>query len=227
MVQSPPMFYRLKALIPWRVRNAGEVLRRKAEDRLLSLVTRRIPLPASVADKRLMFLGASVGRDWRLHLVFPNIRARAAYQFDKGELVARCLAGPVPDGVIIKECAAYFPCKPEQVGREVWVRRWVDDLRGRGVRVALATVVPVTAEHADRVPGRDGELWAFNDWVRGFCQERGVPLLDLEAALRCSPEDRSLRPDLHSGDGLHLSRAAYRRHLDPLIPPLMLRMFTP
>lgn len=216
--------HRLKGFIPWRLRVLGEAVRRRTEDAALSLVTRKIPLPASVAHKQLIFAGASVGRDWRLPLVFPNIQTLTAFQFDKGELVARCVA-EAPDGVILKECAAYFPQKDERQ-REAMVLGWVRDLRQAGIRVALATVVPVTREHAGQVPGRAQGLWAFNDWVRDLCQDQGIPLLDLEAALRCSPDDRGLRPQVHSGDGLHLSRQTYRRHLDPLIPPLLLRMFT-
>ena len=215
---------RLKALLPWRVRNAGQVLRRRAEDAALSLITHKIPLPASVAHKQLHFLGASVGLDWRLHLVFPNIRTFTAYQFDKAQLVADSLTGSMPDGVIIKECAAYFPS--DEQGRELLVRGWIRGLRDAGIRAALATVVPVTAEHAAAAPGRAEGLWAFNDWAREFCQDEGVPLLDLEAALRVSAEDRHLDPALHCGDGLHLSQRAYRRHVDLLIPPLLLRMFT-
>ena len=211
-------------MLPWRVRNAGEAMRRRAEDAALSLATRQIPLPASVAHRRVHFLGASVGRDWRLHLVFPNIRTFTAYQFDKAELVASSHTWPRPDGVIIKECAAYFPS--EEQGRERLVQRWARGLRDAGIRVALATVVPVTVDHAALAPGRAEGLWAFNDWARGFCLEEGVHLLDLEATLRVSAGDRSLDPAWHSGDGLHLNRRAYRKRLDRLIPPLLLRMFT-
>jgi hypothetical protein len=49
----------------------------------------------------------------------------------------------------------------------------------------------------------------FNDWIRDLASARGLPVLDLEAALRVGPHDRSLRPDLHSGDGLHLNEGAY------------------
>jgi ADP-ribose pyrophosphatase YjhB (NUDIX family) len=62
--------------------------------------------------------------------------------------------------------------------------------------------------------------------VRELAEEQKVPLLDLEAALRCSPEDRHLAAGLDSGDGLHLSRSTYRDRLDPLIPPLLTRVFS-
>lgn len=49
----------------------------------------------------------------------------------------------------------------------------------------------------------------YNDWIRAYAQKEGLVFFDLEAPLRISPEDRSLRLDLHSGDGLHLNSKAY------------------
>ncbi len=144
------MIQRLKRLVPWRLRVLGGRVEETVTDGALSLVTRRIPLPASVDAKQIYFIGASVGRDWRLHLVFPNIQTLTAYQYDKGELVEQVLMSR-PDAVIIKECAAYFP--PDRADLEQ-IRRWVEKLWSGGVRAALATVVPVTREHARRLPGR-------------------------------------------------------------------------
>jgi hypothetical protein len=208
-------------MIPWRVRQALERFQDRTADLALSLVTRRIPLPASVSDKAVALIGASVGKDWRLHLVFPRIRAFATYEFDKTPLLERALEQRF-DAIIIKECAAYFPSPA--VKREL-VERWVAMIRRVGVRPVLATVVPVTRRHAEQHPGRAAALWAFNDWLRERCASEGVPLLDLEAALRCSPADRHLDDRLDSGDGMHLSRRTYREHMDSLIPPLLLRTF--
>jgi len=36
-----------------------------------------------------------------------------------------------------------------------------------------------------------------------------LTVLDLEGALRINDSDRRLRPDLTSGDGLHLNKKAY------------------
>jgi hypothetical protein len=208
-------------MIPWRVKQAMERIQDRAADLALSLVTRRIPLPASVAEKEVTFIGASVGKDWRLHLVFPRIKTLSTYEFDKTPLVDQALLQR-PDAIIIKECAAYFPSPA--VKREL-VERWVATIRQAGVRAVLATVVPVTRRHAEQHPGRAAALWAFNDWLRDHCASEGVPLLDLEAALRCSAADRHLDDRLDSGDGLHLSRRTYREHMDSLIPPLLLRTF--
>jgi len=195
---------------------------RRGTDALLGLLTTKIPLPRSVADRRLVLVGASVGLAWRLHLVFPNVRTLDEYRFDKTGPLARAIALR-PDAIILKECAAYFPSSGDV--DTALVEQWVEQIRRAGIRPVLATVVPVTAEHARRAPGRQEGLTSFNDWLRGYAAGEDVPLLDLEQALRISAADRHLDDRLDSGDGLHLAWQTYRRHLDPLIPPLLLRTF--
>jgi lysophospholipase L1-like esterase len=208
-------------MIPWRVKQLMAKVQERATDVALSVVTRRIPLPAPVADKRIVFIGASVGKEWRLHLVFPGIETLVTYEFDKSELVAQAVSAR-PDAIIIKECAAYFPSSSV---RQELVPQWVERIRGAGIRPILATVVPVTRQHAQARPGRIEGLWAFNAWLRDYAAAEDLPLLDLEAALRRSSRDRYLDHGLDNGDGLHLSLSTYRRRLDPLIPPLLLRTF--
>jgi hypothetical protein len=208
-------------MIHWRVKAALDWGRDQLRDRLLSLVIPRVPLPAVVADKRIVFIGASVGRAWRLHLAFPGIRCRALYAFDKSPLVSAAIAEH-PDAIILKECAAYFPSPAADFAL---VERWVRQIRDAAIVPVLATAVPVTRGHALRHPGRAEAIAAFNDRLRDLAAAQRVPLLDLEAALRASAADRHLADGLDSGDGLHLSFATYRRHLDSLIPPLLLRVF--
>ena len=208
-------------MIPWRIRQAIRFAQDTTQELLLSIVTPKLPLPRDLAAKRVTFIGASVGKAWRLHLVVPNIRALTAYQFDKSPLVRRAIAAR-PDAILIKECAAYFPA--DGVNRDL-VARWVQQIRAGRIEPLLATVVPVTAQHAARFPGRAEALWQFNDWLRSYTAAEDVPLLDLEAALRVSEEDRHLDPRFAASDGLHLERATYRQHLDPLILPLLLRAF--
>ena len=213
----------LLQLLPWRAQQLLSAVEQRATDLLLARLTPRIPLPPSVAHKKVLLLGASVGHQWRLHLPFANVRALQAYQYDKTPLLQTALAQR-PDLVVLKQCAAYFPLTdPDAATGQL--RGWIDQLREAGVRVALATVVPVTREHARQKPGRVQGLWAFNDWLRPHAAEHRLPLLDLEAALRCSAADRHLEETLHSGDGLHLTRRTYRERLDSLIPPLLLRAF--
>jgi hypothetical protein len=194
----------------------------KLKDRWLALTIRRVLLPEAVARRRVVLLGASVGKAWRLHVGFPNFRALDHYAFDKGPILERALASR-PDAIVIKECAAYFP--DGGVDRNL-VRGWVERIRGASIHPVLATVVPVTRDHAARAPGRVEAIWAFNDWLRELGAAEQIPILDLEAALRCSAEDRHLDDALDSGDGLHLLPSTYRDRLDPLIAPLLLRVFS-
>lgn len=208
-------------MIPWRVKQLAEKVEEQVSDLALRLVTPRIPLPVAVAKKRVILIGASVAKSWRLHLVFPRVQTLVTYAFDKSELVDQALQAR-PDAIIIKECAAYFPSP--KVKTEL-VERWVQQIRAAGIRPVLATVVPVTRSHAARVPGRAEGLWAFNDWVHEHAAREELQVLDLEAAVRLSAAQRYLNDRLDSGDGLHLDRQTYRQHLDPLIPPLLLRTF--
>jgi hypothetical protein len=208
-------------MIPWRVKQLAARVEEQVSDLALRMVTPRIPLPVMVADKRVILIGASVAKAWRLHLVFPRVQTLVTYAFDKSELVEQALRAR-PDAIIVKECAAYFP-SPEV--RTELVERWVQQIRSAGIRPVLATVVPVTRSHAARVPGRAEGLWAYNDWVREHAAREEVQVLDLEAALWLSSARRYLNDRLDSGDGLHLGRQTYREHLDPLIPPLLLRTF--
>lgn len=205
----------------WRIHAALEWGTDKVKDALLSLTTQRVALPATVADKRIIFIGASVGKAWRLHVVFPRVRTLALYEFDKSPLVRQAIALH-PDVIIIKECAAYFPSSAVQ--RDL-VERWVQQIRAAQIRPVLATVVPVTRGHALRNVGRAEAIREFNDWLRQLAAAQQVPLLDLEAAVRRSAEERYLVDGLDTGDGLHLARTTYREHLDSLIPPLLLRTF--
>ena len=204
----------------WRIEQIMEWGKDLVLDRLLAFRTPRPLLPEAVARLRVVLVGASVGKAWRLHVVFPNLRSLAHYAFDKGPVLESAIASR-PDAIILKECAAYFP--DDGVDRAL-IPRWLQRIRGAGIRPVLATVVPVTRAHAARAPGRAEAIRAFNDWLRQLAADEKVPLLDLEAALRCSPEDRHLDERFDGGDGLHLAGVAYRGRLDPLIPPLLLRI---
>lgn len=190
---------------------------------------------AMLRQKRIILLGASVGKAWELpdfpkrtnmedKFIFENVRA---YQYDKSEALEEILMRPkrkfrltktyftgflkpapqLPDAIIIKECAAYFPGDLESY--KTLMTNWVKRVRDANIKVVLATTVPVTAKHAAERKGRIETILEFNDWVRDYTKKENIPLLDLEAALRTDGESRCLRDDLTSGDGLHLNQKAY------------------
>lgn len=201
----------------------------------------------SQMQRHVVLVGASVGQEWNLAGLPARAGVRessfesiAAYQFDKGEAVGDLLLRPrrrfrptrtylrgffkpaprVPDVVILKECAAYFPGDlPSYQSR---FPGWVQRLRARNIRVVVATVVPVTREHATARPGRIEAIRQFNDWLRAYASRERLDLLDLEAALREDGGERYLDGKYTSGDGLHLNRTGYdlldRRLLQVLGP---------
>lgn len=195
--------------------------------------------------KRIVLLGASVGKAWDLPS-FPNrmkndhyrFETVTAYQYDKTEALEEILmrpqrkfrltrtyvqgffkpSPPLPDTIILKECAAYFPGDLE-LYKEL-MKKWVTRIRDAKIQVILVTVVPVTQEHAEKKKGRIEAIREFNHWIREYAQTEKIPFLDLEAALRRDADTRFLKDDLTDGDGLHLNKKAYDL-LDPLLQSVL------
>lgn len=184
--------------------------------------------------RRVVLIGASIGMEWNLpdlpkrvndkHYTFEALQA---WQYDKSELVEETLMRParkfrltpsylkgffkpspqLPDMVILKECSSYFPGDVQR--HKELMQQWVQEIRQKDIAVMLTTVVPVTRERSQRDPGKQNGIREFNDWLRAYAQQQGLPLLDLEQALRADDKDRYLRDDLTSGDGSHLNSKAY------------------
>lgn len=188
--------------------------------------------------RRVVLVGASVGKAWvlpglprRVHETGFEFEYVGKYKFDKSEEIEALLAreSDRPDGIIIKECAAFFPGDTTRY-REL-VRSWVDRCRAERVTPILATIVPVARTYPIRTfflelihgriawPSRTFDaVIAFNDWLRAYAREEGLAVIDLEAAVRRSPEDRHLRESFARRDGLHLNAKAYRA-LDAIVYP--------
>ena len=188
----------------------------------------------SNAPKRILLLGASVGREWNLP-AFPSrmktdqfdVESIAVYQYDKTEALDEILMRPKrrfrltrtyltglfkpapkrPNLIIIKECAAYFPGDMERY--KSLIEHWVKTIRDAKIQLTLATVVPITRDRAERHKGTLEAIRDFNDWISGYAHKEHIPLLDLEAALRTDSQQRYLKSEYTSGDGLHLNRSAY------------------
>ncbi len=177
-------------------------------------------------DAEIAFICASVGSAWNIGEHFPDLSIAVydEYQFDKGDVIRNILEGDKPDIIIIKECAAYFP--PEDYGTSMeaykdLIRDWVNLCRGEGVIPVLATVVPIDPDNPENPEGRLESLLEFNDWIHEYCEYEDISVLDLEAALRVSEDDRVLDPDYDSGDGLHPNDLAYSEELDYILIPAL------
>jgi hypothetical protein len=184
--------------------------------------------------KMVLLMGASVGKAWNLkewpertHNNSFNLESIAFYKYDKTETLEEILMRPkrkfrltrtylkgffkpapqLPEIIILKECAAYFP--GDLSTYQSLIKQWVGQIRGAGIPVMLATIVPVTRTHQTTHAGRIESIRAYNDWIRSYAAQERLPLLDLEAAVRIDDTTRFLRDDLTSGDGLHLNKQAY------------------
>ncbi len=177
-------------------------------------------------DTRIAFVCASVGYNWNIGDHFPdlNVTVHDEYQFDKGNVIRDILERDRPDIMIIKECAAYFPPEDNGTTMEAYqdlIRDWVNLCRGEGVIPVLATVVPIDPDNPENPSGRLESVLQFNDWVRDYCEYEEISVLDLEAALRISEDDRALDPYYDSGDGLHPNDLAYTEELDDIFIPAL------
>lgn len=194
--------------------------------------------------RKIVLIGASVGYSWRFSDLSSRINAAPysfeyveLYQFDKSEALNSVLSRPnLPSAIILKECAAYFPGDLELY--KSLMTSWIDQCLEKKVIPIHTTVVPVTWSHnvingfkmiIKRAIGRINKMYglsridgilAYNDWIKEYAQSRGLVVLDLEAAVRVSPEDRYLRNELSSGDGLHLNNEAYKI-LDAIVLPTL------
>lgn len=178
-------------------------------------------------DASIAFVCASVGSAWNIGEHFPqlNIRVYDEYQFDKGYRIREILDSEKPGIMIIKECAAYFP--PDSLGSTMseyqnLVRDWVNLCRGQGVIPVLTTVVPIDPNTNEGQPQLNAII-EFNDWIKQYCSDEDISVLDLEAALHISDTNRALDPGYDSGDGLHPNELAYTEKLDNILIPALER----
>jgi hypothetical protein len=177
-------------------------------------------------NAKIAFVCASVGSNWNINEHFPNldIQVYDEYQFDKGNRIREILSSNKPDIMIIKECAAYFP--PDSQGSSMsayqdLIRDWVNLCRGEHVIPVLTTVVPIDPNNPSNWAGQLESILEYNDWIRDYCRDENISVLDLEKALRVSDSDRTLNPRYDSGDGLHPNDIAYSEKLDPILIPAL------
>ncbi len=104
------------------------------------------------------------------------------------------------------------------------IRDWINLCRGQGVIPVLTTVVPINPDN----PSNAGQahldsILEFNDWIKQYCSDENISVLDLEAALHISDTNRALNPEYDSGDGLHPNELAYTEKLDNILIPALER----
>ncbi|MFN8008879.1 MAG: hypothetical protein U0V70_18010 [Terriglobia bacterium] len=206
-----------------------DIRRSDLKGMLLYRATRRKIVLTGVRDQYFVLVGASIGKAWEFQNV-PRILKldpaivfgdRACYQFDKTREIKRLIQmRPMVSGVILKECASYFPRDID--ASIISIESWVAMLRGAGIKPFLATAVPVTRENDRQNPGRMKSIEAYNAQIRDFAAREQIGVLDLERALEISQDGKYLNPAYAQQDGLHLVQKAYAERLNELVIPLII-----
>jgi len=196
--------------------------------------------------KLIVLLGASIGRGWNISSL-PDRIGNHDYifeyvdggGFDKSKKLKEILSRVEnsPDAIFLKECAAYFPGDFENY--KSLMEQWITDCYKAGVSPIPTTVVPVTKLHSLKKFGidilklrnpfklgnpfknkRQKAILEYNDWIRTYCAENGLVLLDLEQAVHKSEKNRYLKSGLAKIDGLHLNKKGYKT-LDKIVMPTL------
>jgi len=180
-------------------------------------------------NAKIALVCASVCAAWNIGEHFPqlDIKVYDEYQFDKGYRIQEILDSEKPDIMIIKECAAYFPPDSQGTSMSAYqdlIRDWVNLCRGQGVIPVLTTVVPIDPDNPSNAgQGQLDSILEYNDWIKQYCSDEDISVLDLEKALRISDTNRALNPEYDSGDGLHPNERAYTEKLDGILIPALER----
>ncbi len=198
-------------------------------------------------QRHIVLLGASVGKAWNISQL-PQRIDNSDYVFeyvqhggfDKSETLNKIISRKKnkPDAIFIKECAAYFPGDIAQY--KILMKKWIHTSLESDVIPIPVTVVPVTRLHPfkkipiDIIKGRNpfkadnpfksiknATILEYNDWIRRYSEQKGLSVLDLEAAVRYSEDNRYLREDLARIDGLHINSKAYKI-LDKIVIPILI-----
>jgi hypothetical protein len=196
--------------------------------------------------KHIMLLGASIGRAWDISSL-PGRIGNHDYifeyvdegGFDKSKKLKEILSRleNKPDAIFLKECAAYFPGDFENY--KSLMKQWITDCYKAGVIPIPTTVVPVTKLHSSKKFGidilklrnpfklgspfrnkRQNAILEYNDWIRKYCANNGLTVLDLEQAVCKSKKNRYLKSGLAKVDGLHLNKKGYQS-LDKIVIPTL------
>ncbi|MCF6218079.1 MAG: SGNH/GDSL hydrolase family protein [Gammaproteobacteria bacterium] len=180
-------------------------------------------------DINVVLVGASIGNGWKFDELAERVDADgfnlefvAIYDsFDKSSAIDELISrNELPDVVIIKECSVYFPGDIADYKKKI--TQWTAQLAEKNIDVVFATSVPVSEQTGltSKIksvikgvmgkPNKMKQLTAYNDWLREVAEKQGLAVLDLEAALRVSNENRYMDPKYDRGDHVHLNPEAYK-----------------
>lgn len=175
--------------------------------------------PPQAGRPRVVFLGDSITEGWRLNEYFPE--QDFINRGIGGQITGQMLGRMKADVLDLKPAAVLVLGGTNDIARSVPLKVIEDNLAmiaelaaGRGIKVILASVLPVHNYNKDQNPQFERTrlrplktILELNDWIRQFAKRSGHIYLDYYSAM----VDASgyLRQDL-ADDGLHPNAAGYR-----------------
>ena len=163
----------------------------------------------------VIFYGASITEIMNLEKLFPgkNYLNRGASGQYTQQLLLRFKQDVIdlkPGAVVIKLCsinmAGFIPLETTKY----YLKTMVENAQCAGIKVYLATVVPVGKKYADQYKDRNvvGKIRDFNQWLQGYADGKGIDVIDYFNAL--ANDQGMLDADI-SVDGLHPNDEAFQK----------------
>ena len=175
--------------------------------------------PPVAGENRVVFLGDSITDGWELNQYFSN--ERYINRGISGQITGQMLGRLQADVIALDPKAMVFLGGANDLARGVDLETirnnitMIADLaEAHDIRPILASILPVSDYGADKDPRflrtkdrRPEDIRELNDWLRGFCQNRGYRYLDYFSA---TVDDKGyLRAEL-ADDGLHPNSEGYK-----------------
>jgi lysophospholipase L1-like esterase len=178
----------------------------------------RLP-PASPNKPRVIFMGDSITDNWRLNEYFPD--QDFVNRGISGQTTNQMLDRFEADVVRLHPFAVVIFGGTNDIGRAMPVSAVENNIRMmaelaqcNGIKVLIATLLPVSDYHKDKDPDFERSTWRppeqireVNRWIQGFCGEKGYIFVNYYSEVVDAAG--FLKPDL-SDDGLHPNPRGYR-----------------
>jgi lysophospholipase L1-like esterase len=178
----------------------------------------RLP-PPNPNKPRIVFMGDSITDGWRLNEYFPDqdfVNRGIAGQ-TTNQMLGRFEADVVrlhPFAVVVfggtNDIARGIPVSAVENN----IRMMAELAQFNGIKVLIATLLPVSDYHKDQDPNFEQSLWRppeqireVNRWIQGFCGEKEYPFVNYYSEVVDAAG--FIKPDL-SDDGLHPNSKGYR-----------------
>lgn len=188
----------------------------------------------SAKGQRVVFMGDSITDAWRLNEYFPNreLVNRGISGQNSMQMLGRFhqdVLGLAPRGVVIL-------AGTNDLSGSIALNQIEDNLtmmgdlaKAYGIRVAMASLLPVSDYHKDVDPGNErtvtrppADIQALNRWIEGHCKSEGFIYVNYYAAM-VDPGGQ-MQADL-SDDGLHPNAKGYRV-MSPLAEDAVKKLLT-